>query len=272
MHISLGVSPGSFFVHRLLASVGMPRIAAGDNFAGQLANPGRRVARGPEFYADLEFWRWLVDKGADTCIGVLSAPIYHFLERPAQHTLCSDASKTAVGGYCLKTRVYLRYDLTDQEQSRFCGSSKSVNCVKDLSINVIEHLGMVVSAFVLVSPEPINRQRRESVIYCEKKARPPCIGCRGVGGGWNSVPVPSCVSSAFSKCHLDGISTRRMRVVSITLLPTVFLAGVAAPFLITCAPFVPTSRGRFESWGPSACLSVLRCWPRTHATRRCGLD
>ena len=55
MHISFAVRPGSFSVHRLLSSVGMPRIAAGDHFAGRMANPGRRVALGPEFHADLEF-------------------------------------------------------------------------------------------------------------------------------------------------------------------------------------------------------------------------
>ena len=55
MHICFAVRPGSFFVHCLLASVGMPRIAAGDHFAGRMANPGRRVALGPEFHADLGF-------------------------------------------------------------------------------------------------------------------------------------------------------------------------------------------------------------------------
>ena len=73
------------------------------------------------------------------------------LERPTRRTLFSDASKTAVGGLCLETGVYRRYDLTAQEQSRFCGSSKSVRGVDGLSINVLDLLGMVVSAFVLVS-------------------------------------------------------------------------------------------------------------------------
>ena len=77
-------------------------------------------------------------------------PMYHLLERPAQRTLFSDASKT-VGGFCLETGVYSRYDLTAQEQSRLCGSKKSVRGVDDLCINVLELLGMVVPAFVLVS-------------------------------------------------------------------------------------------------------------------------
>ena len=87
MQIYFAVRPGSFFVHRLLASVRMPRIAASDHFAGRMANPGRRVALGPEFHADLEFWRWFVDKGVDARAGVLSTPMYHLLERPAQRTL-----------------------------------------------------------------------------------------------------------------------------------------------------------------------------------------
>ena len=93
----------------------------------------------------------LLTKGIDARGGVLSAPMYHLLERPAQRTLFSDASKTAVGGYCLETGVYWRYDLTAQEPSRFCGSSKFVRGVDDLSINVLERLGMVVLAFILVS-------------------------------------------------------------------------------------------------------------------------
>ena len=151
MHISFAVRPSSFFVHRLLSLVGMPGIAAGDHFAGRMANPVRRVALGPEFHADLEFWRWFVDEVVDARDGVLSAPMYHLLERPARRTLFSDASKIAVRGYCLETGVYWRYDLTAQEQSRFCGSSTYVRGVDDLSVNVLERLGMVVSAFFLVS-------------------------------------------------------------------------------------------------------------------------
>ena len=151
MHISFAVRRGSFFVHRLLASVGMPRIAVGEYFAGRMTNLGRRVALGPEFHADLEFPRWFVDKDVEPRVAVLSArctaPMYHLLERPAHRTLFSDASKTAVGGYCLETGVYWRYDTTAQEHSRVCGSSKSVRGENDLSFNVLERLGMVVPFF-----------------------------------------------------------------------------------------------------------------------------
>ena len=75
MHIVFYVRLGSFFVHRFSASVGVPRIAAGDYINGRMANPGRHVALGPEFHANLEFWQWFVDKGGGARGGVLSAPM-----------------------------------------------------------------------------------------------------------------------------------------------------------------------------------------------------
>ena len=151
MHISFAVRPGSSFVHRLLASAGMPRIAAGVDLADRKANPGRRVALGPEFHGDIKFCRWFVDEGFDAIGGTLSAPVYHLLERPAQCTLFSDASTTAVGFFCLETGACRRYDLYAQEQSRFFGSDLSlVTREDDLSVNVLELLGMAVTAWVFV--------------------------------------------------------------------------------------------------------------------------
>ena len=100
-------------------------------------------------------------------------------------------------------------------------------------------------------------------------------GCRAVGAAVSGrVGTAFRFSQAFSRCSRSAIwiGIRGMCVVPTTLPPTVSLAGIAAPLMIICAPFVPTSRGRFENWGPSSFISVLRCWPRTHATRRCGLD
>ena len=102
MHVSFAVRPGSFFVQRLLASAGMPRIAAGEDFAFRVANPGRRIALRPEFHGDLEFWRWFVDEGFDARGGVLSAPMNHLFDRSAQRTLFSDVSKTTVRGFALR--------------------------------------------------------------------------------------------------------------------------------------------------------------------------
>ena len=152
IHVSFAVRPGRFFVNRLLGSVGMPRISAGADFGFRAANLGRRLVLGPEFQRDLEFWRWFVKEGLDARGGTLPAPMYHLLGCPSQPTLFSDASKTAVGGFCIEPGVYWRYDLDEGERSRFCGSRKSVAGENDISINVLELLGMVVFAWVLVSP------------------------------------------------------------------------------------------------------------------------
>ena len=47
IHVSFSIRPGSFFVQRMLASVGMPRITAGADFACRTVNPGRQVVLGP---------------------------------------------------------------------------------------------------------------------------------------------------------------------------------------------------------------------------------
>ena len=55
IHVPFAVRPGRFFVNRLFASVGMPRIPAGADFGFRTANPGRRLGLGTEFQGDLEF-------------------------------------------------------------------------------------------------------------------------------------------------------------------------------------------------------------------------
>ena len=136
----------------LLASVGMPRISVGADFGFRTANLGGRLVLGPEFQGNFELWRWVMEEGLDARGGTLPAPMYHLLEHPSQRTLFSDASTTAVGGFCLETGMYWRYDIDAGERSRFCGSSKSVAGENDRSINVLELLGMVVSPWVVVSP------------------------------------------------------------------------------------------------------------------------
>ena len=54
MHVSFAFRPGSFFVHRMLAAVGMLRITADAEYACRTVIPGRRVALGTEFHVDLE--------------------------------------------------------------------------------------------------------------------------------------------------------------------------------------------------------------------------
>ena len=79
--------------------------------------------------------------------------MYNIVQRPLKMAVFTDASKTAFGGYCEQTGLYFRRELTDAEQSRFVGSSKMVSGIHDVSINVLELLGMVVGAQVLITQQ-----------------------------------------------------------------------------------------------------------------------
>ena len=271
MHISFAIRPG-LLVHRLLALVWMPRIAAGDHFAGRMANPGRRVALGPEFHADLEFWRWLVDKGVDARSGVLSVLMYHLLELPAQRTLFSNASRTDVGGYCLETGVYRRYGFTAHTQSRFCGSRKPVRGVDDLSITMLERLGMVVSLFSLVSSCAVRTS-----------ATGDCALLRGDNGAavhwvwrcWGGLEPRSGalmrvldVLEASSGWHFEATHVRGMHNAAADGISR-WDSGSVLDKLRAVRPNIPWQD---REPGTIGVLYVFRCWPRTHATRRCGLD
>ena len=97
MHISFAVRPGSFFVHRLLAPAGMPSIAAGLDFSDRMANPGRRVALGPEFHGDRGVWPWFVDEVLNEIGGTLLAPTYH---PRARTPVTAPKSRTGSTGNC----------------------------------------------------------------------------------------------------------------------------------------------------------------------------
>ena len=73
--------------------------------------------------------------------------MYRLVLRPPTLSLFSDASGVAVGGYCLESALWWRYDLSDAEHANVKGST--VHSEDDISINVLELLGMVLSAWVV---------------------------------------------------------------------------------------------------------------------------
>ena len=81
----------------------------------------------------------------------------------------------------METGVYWRYDLTADEQARFGGSSRAVESMDEISIDVLELLGMVISAWVLFCVS-ISPQRRVIVCCCGETTRQQCSGCDGAGG------------------------------------------------------------------------------------------
>ena len=146
-HVCLAVRVGRFFVGRLLEAASLPASAV---FESGLAEPTRRITLGPMFHDELEDWRWFVEKGLVARGGSLCSPMFNIVARPPTFSILTDASKRAIGGYCPEGGQYFRYDLSEEEQSRFVGSSKYVVGENDISINVLELLGMVVGAWLLI--------------------------------------------------------------------------------------------------------------------------
>ena len=80
----------------------------------------------------------------------MSIPMYRLVARPPCRTLISNAYKHVVGGFCLEADQYWRYDLSEQELARVCGSRKHLQCQDGVSINTLELLGMLISAYMLL--------------------------------------------------------------------------------------------------------------------------
>ena len=102
---------------------------------------------GPEFHADASFWRLLVEGGLGFPAGRVSAPLYRSFLQPPTFTLWSDASGDAKEAYFLSPEpgsgVWWRYEFDDDVRARLRATVRNWN---DLSINVLELLGMVVTA------------------------------------------------------------------------------------------------------------------------------
>ena len=120
----------------------------------------RRITLGLEFHADLVFWRLLIFDGLGSVGGTLGAPLIWSFPQTPTYTLWSDASGDAMGGWFLEagasSGVWWRYEFDVDVRSRV---REKVNRRDDLSINVLELLGMVVGAwvFLIYRPRPDRR-------------------------------------------------------------------------------------------------------------------
>eukprot|EP00953_Heterococcus_sp_UTEX-ZZ885_P010203 5960-Heterococcus_DN1.PRE.3 len=135
------IRPGRYFVWRLIA------LTHGAN-AWRQRGPGvagsKRVTVGTEVHADLDMWRWSFLNETE-----LRTPIVTHIKRKHAQTWPSDASFEAIGGYCLETGTFWRYDLTQEQASRVLKESHKNQPTMLLNINILELLGMVVSAYVM---------------------------------------------------------------------------------------------------------------------------
>ena len=104
-----------------------------------------------------------MEGGLGSPAGRLSAPLYRSFLRPPTFTLWSDASGDAIGGYFLGpgpgSGVWWRFEFGDDVRARLRATVKDWN---DLSINVLELLGMVCLLYTSPSPRDLSTSRMPS--------------------------------------------------------------------------------------------------------------
>ena len=151
LHVSEVVRPGKCFVRRIINQLGISPVRPWDEqFGVSGAGKGRRKLRacvhlGPEFHDDISFWRMVVQRALrPEGGGRLSAPLLSLCLQPHVRTLWSDASGDAMGGYCLESGCWWRYDYDENVRSRV---RPKVFGRDDLSINLLELLAMTVTAW-----------------------------------------------------------------------------------------------------------------------------
>ena len=79
----------------------------------------------------------------------LYTPMYRLVARPPCRPLIPTASRHAIGGFCIETGQYWRYDLSEEDLVHFCGRSKHLQLQDSISSNAPELLGMAMSAYML---------------------------------------------------------------------------------------------------------------------------
>ena len=149
LHLCEVVRPGKFFVRRILNQLGLTPLKAGEGMANGVVVGGKqrrgcgRLSR--EFHDDLAFWRIVVEMATGpNGITRLEAPLFCcFLQQPPR-ILISDASGDGMFFFCLESGWWWRIDFTEGIRARF---RKKVCSRDDLSMNVFELLGMVVTAW-----------------------------------------------------------------------------------------------------------------------------
>lgn len=257
MHVSFALRPGKFFVGRLVAAAGQPSSAV---FTSGAPDPNKRLVLGTMFHDELDFWRWFVNRGLTSRGGFLCSPMFHVVSRPPDLCIFTDASPRAVGGYCQQTGHVFRYDLSDAEQSRFIGSSKHVKGVNDISINVLELLGMFMGAWLLAGQQRdvprvehgcvlLRGDNEASVAWIQRcrggkeprsGALMRMLGALEVSSGWcfQALHVPGVLNSTA-----DGISR--------------WEPGEVLTNLRATAPHVPWQVVSLGAAGRALCSSVL---------------
>ena len=141
---------GRYFVWRLLRLTRLHDSRGIKNHALEL---------GREFHADLVFWKWAIDHELLLEGGAISAPRYTTIKRPAKWHLLLDANRTAEGRFCVEKNVFWRYDLPKELTAEL---KTNADCRETctITINLLELLGMVVTAWVMLELVRDSRTRK----------------------------------------------------------------------------------------------------------------
>lgn len=113
------------------------------------------MGMGDETHRDLQFWKWLVkfDNGSGQ---LLKVHVGNVVKRRPDRIWTSDASYEAIGGFCSTTGVWWRYDLNAEQALKLNKSKKAIDGDGSIHINLLELLGMIMTAWVMVV---VERQR-----------------------------------------------------------------------------------------------------------------
>ena len=133
---------GRYFVWQPLALTGLPKYTKTKERTRTIVDSGW------EFHNDIAFWKRVIDqqlvrKGESLC-----APFYDHTQRAPTRRYYSDASFTAIGGFCPELKVYWRYSLAKEltlELRKLPATKKA----GPITINLLELTGMMMSLLVM---------------------------------------------------------------------------------------------------------------------------
>ena len=151
LHLCEVVRPGKFFVRRILNQLGLAPLKAGEGLGNGVNVEGKHrrgcVKLSREFHDDLAFWKIVVEMATGpNGTTRLEAPLFCCFSQPPSRILISDASGDGMGGFCLESGRWWRIDFMEDIRARL---RKRVGSRDELSMNVFELLGMVVTAWAL---------------------------------------------------------------------------------------------------------------------------
>lgn len=168
IHAATVLRPGRFFVTRLLNQLGLSLagIDESERKFGKGTRPNRAVIfLGADFHSDIQWWSAWFRGALKNGRHMLSTPLYTFVLQPPYRHLLSDASGIAMGGYCWETKRFWRYSLTDEQNARLVESAQESDTPRDaLTINLLELLGMAITAYAFIADGNQPRHERDAIL------------------------------------------------------------------------------------------------------------